>query len=228
MVALTIAALALAAGASTPRAPFPDCCAYGGSSGGVVALGVGVLNPFAPLSGGNNNKPTGPAYAAPMAIGVSPSRNFATVLFAAQTGPNDAVAGWILTSNATNDVIYVFSNAGPTPVCTAGVGPLGSMMPSYKFCTQSDGLFPNFARDFTLTPTTRVGLFAQKNNVSTIGFADENCALTSLTGTGSPFGTGAFSISFESGVPAEPPASWSAPPSYCDGHWPPSPVAFKE
>ena len=89
-------ALLVVASASSPQPHFSPCCAYGGS-GGAVALGVGVLNAFA----GSSNKPTGPAYAAPMAVGISPSKQFATILFAAATGPEDATAGWIVTSNAT-------------------------------------------------------------------------------------------------------------------------------
>ena len=48
---------------------------------------------------------------------------------------------------------------------------------------------------------------------------EDQCAPLSLLGASSPFGTGSFSIDFESGVPAAPPSSWSSPPSWCEGHW---------
>lgn len=209
---------ALIGASTTSSAPFPSCCAYGGTAGGVVALGAGVLNMFSPASGDKN--PSGPSYASGMAIGVSPSNEFAAVLFGAKSGPDDCVAGWTVTSNATNDILYVFSNVDNTPVCKSDVAPRGSFTPSYKFCAGADGMFPNFSRDYQLTPATRVGVFATLNNGTSVGFADETaCALTNFIGVSSPFGTGAFSIEFESGVPAEPPASWAAPPSYCDGHW---------
>jgi len=209
----------LAGLAASSAAPFPACCAYGGA-GGAVALGVGVLNAFAPLAPGNG-PPSGPSYAAPMAIGVSPSRLFTSILFAAASGPDDAQAGWIITSNETNDVIFVFSNVSASgPRCSAGVGPRGSFVGNYRLCSGPGGLFPHALRDFRLTPATRVGLFTQDKNVSTVAFADERaCTPVSIVGTDSPFGTGAFSVDFESGVAAEPPAAWSGPPSWCDGHW---------
>ena len=206
--------LAAAAGA----APFAPCCAYGGS-GGAVALGTGVLNAFAP-TGSSGSPPSGPGYAAPMAVGISPTRLFSTVLFAAASGPDDSAAGWIVTSNATADVIYVFANVSAAgPRCSAGVGPRGSYSADYRLCGGGD-TFPRLVRDFALTPAVRVGVFAQDNNATTISLADESaCAPLSILGGQSPFGTGAWSAAFESGVAAEPPVTWSAPPAYCEGHW---------
>lgn len=211
-------ALAASAAAASAASPFSPCCAYGGD-GGAVALGAGVLNAFSPTADGDG--PSGPNGAAPMAIGVSPSKLFTTVLFAAASGPDDALAGWIVTSNSTNDVLFTFSNASATgPRCAAGVGPRGAYVSDYRLCGGPGSLFPTAARDYALTPTTRVGVFAQANGATTLGFADETaCAPVTLLGASSPLGTGAFSITFESGVPAEPPAAWSAPPAYCDGHW---------
>ena len=210
-------AAALALGAAGAGAPFPPCCAYGGS-GGAVALGAGVLNGFSPLAGG---APSGPTFAGPMAIGVAPSRLFTPILLAAASGPDDAQAGWIVTSNATNDVLFAFSNvAAAGPVCTAAVAPRGAFVADYRLCGGEGTLFPRAARAYQLTPATRVGVFAQANNATTLGFADERaCAPVALIGASSPLGTGAFSINFESGVAAEPPASWSAPPAWCAGHW---------
>jgi len=215
MLLPTLAALA----ATASSTPFKPCCAYGGD-GGAVVLGAGVLNAFSPTAG-DGGAPSGPTDAGPMAMGVSPSKLFTTVLFAASSGPDDALAGWIVTSNSTNDVLFVFSNASETgPRCSAGVAPRGSYVADYRLCGGPGSLFPNAARDYALTPTTRVGVFAQANDATTLGFADETaCAPVSLLGAASPLGTGAFSITFESGVPAEPPAAWSAPPAYCDGHW---------
>ena len=205
--------LLLAAGVSAAP-PFPACCAYGGS-GAAVALGSGVLNAFAPPAG--NGPPSGPGYAAPMAIGVSPTRQFSTILFAAASGPDDSHAGWIVTSNATNDVIFIFANVSESgPRCTAGVGPRGSYVTDYALCGGAGGSFPDHLRDFQLTAATRVGVFAQASGATTLSFADEQaCAPLALLGSNAPFGTGAFSINIESGVAAEPPAAWSAPPSYC-------------
>ena len=200
---------------------FTSCCAYGGE-GSAVALGAGVLDPFPPQS--NGAPPSGPAYAAPMAVGVSTTRSFATILFAAASGPEDARAGWIITSNATHDVIFVFANVSATPTCTAGVGARGSMVGAYKLCGGAGGTFDTYVRDFLLTPATRVSVFEQASAggavTSTVAFADADaCAPVSLLGSSSPFGTGSYSINFESGVAAEPPASWSQPPSWCDGKW---------
>ena len=207
------ALLLLASTAASAAPPFPACCAYGGS-GAAVALGAGVLNAFSPENGG---PPTGPGYAAPMAIGISPTRLFSTILFAAASGPDDSRAGWIVTSNATNDVIFLFSNVSESgPRCSAGVGPRGSFVTDYKLCGGAGGLFPQPLRDFQLTAATRVGVFAQASGATTLSFADETaCAPLSLLGNNAPFGTGAFSINIESGVAAEPPASWSGPPAYC-------------
>ena len=76
---------------------FPPCCAFNGD-GSVLALGSGVLNAFPPVSG--SSVPTGPSYAAPMAIGVSALKSFTTVLFAAASGPEDAHAGWIVSESS--------------------------------------------------------------------------------------------------------------------------------
>ena len=214
---MLLPALALAASAAS-SAPFPPCCAYGGS-GAAVVLGAGVLNAFSPAAG--DNAPAGPNAASSMAIGVSPSHLFTAILFAAASGPDDAQAGWIVTSNQTHDVLFTFTNASEAgPRCTAGVAPRGAFVADYRLCGGPGSLFPIAARDYLLTPTTRVGVFAQANEGTTLGFADESaCAPVSLIGASSPLGTGAFSMNFESGVPAEPPLTGSAPPSYCKWSW---------
>jgi hypothetical protein len=222
MLAL-LALLPVAAAVAAPPA-FPACCAYGGS-GSAVLLGAGVLNAFSPPRG-TSGPPAGPNYAAPMAVGVSAEHSFTTILFAAASGPEDAKAGWTVTSNATNDVIFVYSNVSATegPTCSAGVAPRGAMVGTYALCGGAGGLFPQHVRDYQLTPATRVGVFQQTTAggevSSTLALADaEACAPVSLMGSYSPFGTGAFSIQFESGVAAEPPQTWSQPPSWCTGRW---------
>ena len=149
-----LSALILASGLALSAA-FAPCCAYNGG-GDAVLLGAGVLNAFPPAAG--SRQPNGPSYAAPMAVGVSKAGSFATVLFAAASGPEDAVAGWILTSNATNDVIFTFTNASSTPQCAAGVGPLGSMVRDYALCAGS-GLFPTDDHDYKLAGLL-VGVFS--------------------------------------------------------------------
>lgn len=209
-IACSIAAVA----ASAPS--FPPCCAYGGS-GSAVALGAGVLDAFPPNSHGG--PPTGPAYAAPMAVGVSPTNLFSTVLFAAASSPEDSRAGWIVKSNATNDMIFAFTNVTGTPICSSGVGPRGSYLKNYALCAGS-GIFDEFDRDFLLTPSTRIGVFSQSTAAgSTMSFAQETCAPVALIGAESPLGAGAFAVNFESGFATEPPVSWSSPPSWCDGFW---------
>ena len=204
--------------------PFQPCCAYGGS-GSVLSFGAGVLNAFSPPRGGPGSNPTGPSYAAPMALGLSSTRSFVTILFAAETGPEDSRAGWIVTSNATNDIIYVFANISSSgPACQAGVSPRGEMVGVYKACSGPGGLFDKYESDYLLTPSTRVGVFQttvqEGYPATTMAFADERaCSLTSLIGSSSPFGTGAFSLSFQAGSSAEPPEAWSAPPSWCNGKW---------
>ena len=217
-------AAALAAAASAAPPPFPACCAYGGS-GSVTAFGTGVLNAFAPAADDASRAPTGPADAAPMAVGVSTSRSFSAVLFAAATGPEDARAGWIVSTNSTNDVLYVFANVSASgPTCSVGVTPRGAMMGAFAFCGGAGGAFATLARSFQLTPATAVGVFekvdASGAATATAAFADAAaCAPVSLTGASSPFGTGAFSVNFESGSAAEPPAAWAQPPSWCAGKW---------
>ena len=181
-----------------------------------MLLGSGVLNAFPPTT--NGGPPSGPSYAAPMAVGVSPAKSFTTVLFAAASGPEDSRAGWIVTSNATNDVIFVFSNISSAgPLCNAGVGPRGSMVAEYGLCAGS-GIFPSFDHSYALAGL-KVGVFAQPGG-TTMRFVDEKaCAPAVLQGVNSPFGTGAFMINVESGVPEAPPDSWSAPPSWCEGKW---------
>ena len=162
-------AAALLAAASLPlAAAFGPCCAFNGQ-GDAVLLGTGVLNAFAPASG--SREPTGPAYAAPMAVGVSGAHQFTTILFGARTGPEDAVAGWVVTSNATNDVIFMFSNVTGTPQCAAGVGPKGSMVPEYGLCGGS-GLFPQHDHDYKVAGLA-VGVFVQQ---SQSGGASSACA----------------------------------------------------
>ena len=150
-------AAALLAAASLPlAAAFSPCCAYNGE-GDAVLLGSGVLNAYAPASG--SRAPAGPAYAAPMAVGVSGAHQFTTILFGARTGPEDAVAGWVVTSNATNDVVFAFSNVTGTPQCAAGVGPRGTMVPQYALCGGS-GLFPQHDHDYAVVGLA-VGVFVQ-------------------------------------------------------------------
>jgi hypothetical protein len=214
---MSFVVLALVLPALAAAAPFPACCAYGGK-GAAVVLGAGSLNAFPPAPGGV--APSGPVYAAPMAVGVSPSRSFSAILFGAETGPEDAAAGWIVTSNKTHDVIFVFANmTAGAPTCQAGVAPRGTMVGEYALCAGS-GLFPTFDHAFSLA-TLAVGAFTQTAKSTTMSFGGDatECAPVSLLGNYSPFGTGSWSINFESGEAVEPPASWSAPPSYCDGRW---------
>jgi hypothetical protein len=242
---LPIAAAALLVVGLPLASAFAPCCAYNGD-GSVVLLGAGVLNAFSPPR--SSNVPLGPAYAAPMALGVSTAGSFATVLFAAQTGPEDAVAGWIVTSNATNDVIFTFTNITGTPQCTGGVAPRGSMVPDYGMCAGS-GTFPKHSNDYKVAGLT-VGVFEQSQGTTSewrvpasslsvlhaprpfntdthpsfptraVSFADEKaCVPLAMLGSTAPFGTGAYSVNVESGVGAAPPQSWSAPPSWCEGHW---------
>jgi hypothetical protein len=224
-MALFMASGLVLASASLASAVFPTCCAYGGT-GTAVALGTGVLNAFSPPPDSPVHYPLGPSYAAPMALGMSTANSFSAVLFGAASGPEDARAGWINTSNRTNDVIFVFANVSSSgPLCVAGVAPRGDMVPSYRLCGGNGGLFNRFVSDYLLTPSTHVGVFnnagaSPYSPVTSMSFADENaCAPTALIGSESPFGTGSFSISFQSGGAHEPPASWSQPPSWCDGKW---------
>ena len=109
-------------------------------------------------------------------------------------------------------------------MCVAGVSPRGQMMGEYRFCGGPSGVFNTYKSDYMLTPSTRIGVFesggVNSYPVTAMAFADEKaCAPTSLTGSSSPFGTGAFSISFQSGVASEPPTTWSQHPSWCNGKW---------
>ena len=217
--------LLLASSLAPALAAFAPCCAYGGE-GSAVALGMGVFDAFPPPRGSPSGAaPTGAPYSGPLAIGISASGSFApfaTVLFAARSGPEDSVAGWIVTSNATNDVLYAWSNAAADvpPTCVAGVGPRGAFISEYSMCAGS-GIFSRLDREYSLAPNVPMGVFAQASNASTLTFAGgaAGCTPTTLLGSSSPLGTGAYSIAFESGVPEAPPSTWSAPPSWCAGKW---------
>jgi len=93
-----------------------------------------------------------------------------------------------VTSNATNDIIYVFSNISESgPVCNAGVSPRGEMIGPYRLCSGPGGLFNSYVSDYLLTPAVRVGLFQTSGKqgypVSTMAFADATaCSPTSLIG----------------------------------------------
>jgi hypothetical protein len=149
---------------------------------------------------------------------VSSEHSFTAVLFAAASGPADSLAGWIVTSNATNDVLFAWSNASSSgPVCAAGVSPRGTMVPTYALCAGS-GLFPDEARAFTLAGVP-AAVFTQGHASMTFGGDATVCAPVALVGDATPLGTGAYSFSIESGVPAAPPTTWAAPPAYCEGRW---------
>jgi len=212
---LAAATLFFGAAAAPPPPPFAPCCAYN-APGAAVLLGTGVLDAFAPARGAPGGLPTGPAALAPMALGASPFSEppFSAVLMNA-TSPEDAAAGWIVTSNATNDLLYVFSRVGAAgPVCAAGVAPRGAMVGSLKVCAGAGGVFPAFERAFAVGGA-RAGVFSQAPGPTQATFLEGACQPLAVAGASSPFGTGAWSLQVESGEGAAPPASWGVPPTWC-------------
>ncbi len=68
-------------------------------------------------------------------------------------------------------MIFVFANMTGTPVCSAGVGPRGSMVGEYALCAGS-GLFPNYDHSYSLAGL-QMGVFAQGlQGATTLRFAD--------------------------------------------------------
>jgi hypothetical protein len=123
-------------------------------------------------------------------------------------------------------VIFAFSKAGSAPVCAAGVGPRGTFVASYGLCSGPNTIFSTFLRDYSIIDQT-VDIFGNVDNQTTLSIAGGSaCRPISLVGAATPLATGAWSATIETGMAAEPPTTWSGPPSWCDGHWKDLPDSF--
>jgi hypothetical protein len=144
-----------------------------------------------------------------------------TILLSARTGPEDAVLGWSISQNSTGQTLRAFTRDDGTGKawCTEGFVPAQGFVPGFNLCgggAVAGALFPAAARAFSLAGTA-AGVFFQPENGATLSLlaGAPTCDALTLETPESPFGTGAFVASFESGQPAAPPSAWAELPSWC-------------
>ena len=102
------------------------------------------------------------------------------------------------------------------PSCFTNSVPLPSTYtPGFSLCTGGpDALFPVYQRSYALDTTT-LDVFAQTTGMMlTTTRKDAGCVPSSLSAPESPFGSGAFAVSFEIGAPEISP-DWAVPPAWC-------------
>jgi hypothetical protein len=209
----TLAAAALGAVLAVASAEPVPGCAFGGQ-GAALALGMGTF----PIPDANSGKNV--AVVLPMAAvssGGETAEPWVMVLVAPQSGPDNSLAGWLITQNATSQTLTFWSNfTGAAPAChSASVQLPDAYTPGFSMCGGDlpSALFPVVARNYTLAGL-EVGVYAQAPSGAELSMTSAPAfALVSLFVAESPLGTGAFSISFESGVPAAP--AWGKAPAWC-------------
>jgi hypothetical protein len=211
------AALAASLAAVAAAAPVPaPCCAYGGT-GAAVAVGVGAfLFPASREHGPNTTTVT---------IGASGSKSadpFVVVLIGASTGPDDALAGWSVSQNASGQVIRLYVRAGGAgaPLCSEELAPSPGFVPGFDLCGGAAAgaapLFPAVGNAFSLGGTA-AGVFVQPASGAALSLLTgaPSCDALAVQIPGSPLNTGALTVAFEAGQPQAPPAAWAALPAWC-------------
>jgi hypothetical protein len=213
-----LAVLSAAAAASASAAP-PACCFYGGE-GAATLMGLGTFSfPAAPGS------PEGTDFL-PIAVGAtgeSTADPFVAVLINPKTGPEDALAGWMIAPNASTggQTLTAWTNfGGVPPTCMRGYAPKDEpFVPGYSMCVgMPGGLFPFANATYSLVGAGTVVNFDQSGldvraRISVLGAGPGGaCSPLFLGSVNNPLNSGAFSVSFEAGAPDAP--SWGLP-SWC-------------
>jgi hypothetical protein len=190
------------------------CCAWGGS-------GSAYMFAIATIAGISWDAGAAPSSSelVSVALGLDAVNSISTVLVNS-SDPETAVAGWIISQNATAQTLTFWNGNGPSraPNCYSASVPLpDSYMPGFSFCPGGPGsAFPVFTSSF-LQGTQQVNWYAQ-NVVGSAqaSFTDGTCVPVSVLGATSPLGGGAFGFTVVGGAGDAPPASWASPPSACN------------
>jgi len=194
--------------AATPK----PCCAWGGS-------GSAYIFAIATLAGVMFDAGSAPAPSelVSVAMGLDAVNSVASVLVNS-SDPETAVAGWIISQNATAQTMTFWNGNGPsrTPKCfSSSVALPDNFMPGFSFCPGGPGsAFPVFTSSF-LQGTQQVNWYAQSGNGAQASFTDGACVPVSVLGGGSPLGGGAFGFTVVGGAGGAPPTAWASPPSTC-------------
>lgn len=188
------------------------CCI--GNAGGAV------------LSGGGSISISGETQLTGASIGASPSSSFVAVLVgisAADTpgaGPNDAEAGWIVTSAANGSQVLTFwsgNKGGSTAQCQRSSAPAGTFVSTFALCTGTGALFETPTQTYSLGATS-VNVWAQRTNQSYLGVTADACTPVGLSGASSPLQQGSFTFVFTDTSASAPPDSWALAPTACGFH----------
>lgn len=184
------------------------CCAFGGN-GAATLLGVGTIT----LPGHTQTSTQLPVAVVSSGITAAP---FISIVFAPKTSPEDSLLGWFISQNVTAQTLYVWSNTTGTPTCsTASVALPEFYVPGFSQCSGAahGALWSKFSGDYNLGKNAPVEQWSTIRGDSTAAFLpSQGCTPVYMSSANNPFGTGAFSISFQSGDSGAP--SWK-PPTYC-------------
>ncbi len=203
--------LATAAAALVSADAASSCCAFGGS-GSATLMGTGTyVFPTTPAEGRISNF-------VPIAVGASGNgakNPFVGILMAPTTGPEDALAGWLIMPNKTTggQTLVAWTNLpGEDQTCNRAFTDEGeTFTPGYSLCFGApNGLFPFPNGTYALQGVGPVTLYQQAaDGRARASVSSNDCSPIFLAALNTPFNTGAFSVSFEEGTTDAP--SWGLP-----------------
>jgi len=207
LAAVALSALLLPALASRAAAP-PACCLFGGS-GAATMLADGVLA-----------LPNAEAALTTVALGAGTAAGgeaFIAVLVGTQAGPEESVGGWIIAENATAQIFTVWHGPPSSPTCSRqSVALPGRFTPSVSLCVGSpDSAFPDFVGAYKMGSVGASWFGVNTSSSSVFAVTDAECAPVAVMGPATPFNTGAYSLTMQSGGPEPAPAAWGEAPAAC-------------
>jgi len=200
--------------ASLAQAPPAPCCLYGGAGTATILNDATLVLPGSPMS-----------VLATIALGAGTSSSgstFVSVLIGTRDGPEDSVAGWVITENATAQTMTVWhSNVGAAPTCSRDSIALPGRYTRTRLCvgTTPDSAFPAYVGSYLVGNALAASWFAQGANASSaaalISVTNAGCAPVTVLGPGTPLGGGAYNFAVQGGGPEPAPTAWAEAPASC-------------
>jgi hypothetical protein len=194
-----------------------SCCVYNGN--GFATL---FANSVITLPDINGQSGTG-ASLVTSSLGSGTATNgdtFISVIIGSTESVEESIAGWIITSNSTGQILTLWYNTnqnGRTPICsrTSAAFP-ETFVPSTNLCCGKDGsTFSDYISSY-MQGSTKVSWFGMnKTTSSMIAVTTDSCVPVTVLAPSSPLGGGAFSFAIQGGSPQAAPSSWADAPIVC-------------
>ena len=208
-----VAAASLLA-ASLAQAPPTSCCLYGGAGTATILSDATLVLP------GSST-----AVLATVALGAGTSSSgstFVSVLIGTRDGPDNSVAGWVISENETAQTMMVWhANPGAAPTCARNSVALPERYTRTRLCVGAapGSAFPTFVGSYLVGNALAASWFTQGANASSaaalMSVTNGGCAPITVLGPDTPLGGGAYNFAVQGGGPEPAPAAWAEAPAAC-------------